>query len=62
MPKGFPVGEHEAITIEQRKSIGFTPILRAMFKMHPKRTVLGLCSWARKRSSITPSSSPTILS
>ncbi len=42
VPKGFPVGEHEAITIEQRKSIGFTPILRAMFKMHPKRTVLGL--------------------
>jgi MFS family permease len=36
------VGEDESITIEQRKSIGFTPILRAMFRMYPKRTVLGL--------------------
>jgi MFS family permease len=37
-----PVDEDETITIEQRKSIGFTPILRAMFQMYPKRTVLGL--------------------
>jgi MFS family permease len=37
-----PVDEDETLTIEQRKSIGFTPILRAMFQMYPKRTVLGL--------------------
>jgi MFS family permease len=37
-----PVDEDETITIEQRKSIGFTPIFRAMFQMYPKRTVLGL--------------------
>lgn len=37
-----PVDEDESITIEQRKSIGFTPIFRAMFQMYPKRTVLGL--------------------
>jgi MFS family permease len=36
------VDEDESITIEQRKSIGFTPIIRAMFRMYPKRTVLGL--------------------
>ncbi len=32
----------DSITIEQRKSIGFGLILRAMFQMYPKRTVLGL--------------------
>jgi MFS family permease len=37
-----PVDEEETITIEQRKSIGFSPIARAMFQMYPKRTVLGL--------------------
>jgi MFS family permease len=37
-----PVDEDETLTIEQRKSIGFTPIFRAMFQMYPKRTVLGL--------------------
>ena len=37
-----PVDEDETITIEQRKSIGFTPIFRAMFQMYPKRSVLGL--------------------
>ena len=37
-----PVDEDETITIEQRKSIGFSPIFRAMFQMYPKRTVLGL--------------------
>jgi MFS family permease len=30
------------IIVEQRKSIGFGLIARAMFKMYPKRTVLGL--------------------
>jgi MFS family permease len=30
------------IVVEQRKSIGFGLIARAMFKMYPKRTVLGL--------------------
>src|SRR5215210_5345332 len=37
-----PVDEDETITIEQRQSIGFTPIFRAMFQMYPRRTVLGL--------------------
>ena len=37
-----PVDEDKTITIEQRKSIGFTPIFRAMFQMYPKRSVLGL--------------------
>jgi MFS family permease len=37
-----PVDEDETLTIEQRKSIGFTPIFRVMFKMYPKRSVLGL--------------------
>ncbi len=36
------VGEDQTITIEQRESIGFGIIARAMFKMYPKRTVLGL--------------------
>jgi MFS family permease len=37
-----PVDEDETITIEQRESMGFGPIFRAMFQMYPKRTVLGL--------------------
>jgi len=37
-----PIDEDEKITIEQRESIGFGPILRAMFLMYPRRTVLGL--------------------
>jgi MFS family permease len=37
-----PIDEEKTITIEQRESIGFTPIFRAMFQMYPKRTVLGL--------------------
>ena len=36
------VEEGSSITIEQRRSIGFGIILRAMFQMYPKRTVLGL--------------------
>lgn len=36
------IDEDETITIEQRGSIGFAPIARAMFKMYPRRTVLGL--------------------
>ncbi len=36
------MGEDQTITIEQRESIGFGIIARAMFKMYPKRTVLGL--------------------
>jgi predicted MFS family arabinose efflux permease len=37
-----PIDEDETITIEQRRSIGFGIILRAMFQMYPRRTVLGL--------------------
>jgi predicted MFS family arabinose efflux permease len=37
-----PIDEEETITIEQRKSIGFGIIARAMFQMFPRRTVLGL--------------------
>ncbi len=38
----LPEVEGPALTIEQRKSIGFGIILRAMFQMYPKRTILGL--------------------
>jgi MFS family permease len=38
----LPEIEEPPITIEQRESIGFGIILRAMFQMYPKRTVLGL--------------------
>ena len=38
----LPEPEEEPITIEERGSIGFGLILRAMFIMYPKRTVLGL--------------------
>ena len=37
-----PIDESEKITVEQRESIGFGIIFRAMFQMYPKRTVLGL--------------------
>jgi MFS family permease len=40
--RDLPEVEGESITIEQRKSIGFGIILRAMFQMYPRRTVLGL--------------------
>jgi MFS family permease len=36
------VEENQTITVEQRESIGFGIIARAMFQMYPKRTVLGL--------------------
>jgi MFS family permease len=38
----LPEVEGPSITIEQRKSIGFGIILKAMFQMYPRRTVLGL--------------------
>ena len=37
-----PIDEDEKIVVEQRGSIGFGIILRAMFRMYPKRTALGL--------------------
>ncbi len=37
-----PIDEDEKITVEQRGSIGFKLIAKAMFQMYPKRTVLGL--------------------
>ena len=37
-----PIDEDKLITIEQRGSIGFKLIGKAMFQMYPKRTVLGL--------------------
>lgn len=40
--RDLPPLEGEAITIEQRESIGFGIILKAMFQMYPKRTLLGL--------------------
>ena len=40
--RDLPEVEGPPITIEQRESIGFGIILRAMFQMYPKRTVLGL--------------------
>ena len=38
----LPPVEDDPTTIEQRKSMGFGLIFRAMFQMYPKRTVLGL--------------------
>lgn len=38
----LPEPEEGTITVEERHSIGFEPIFRAMFKLYPKRTVLGL--------------------
>ncbi len=38
----LPPPDEGSITIEQRESIGFSPIFRAMFQMYPMRTVLGL--------------------
>lgn len=37
-----PIDEDEKIEVEQRGSIGFGIIFRAMFQMYPKRTGLGL--------------------
>ncbi len=54
-----PIDEDEKVTIEQRESMGFGIVFRAMFQMYPKRTFLGSRLWAPKRSSTTPSSSPT---
>ncbi len=38
----LPQAEGDPIVVEQRESIGFDIILKAMFLMYPKRTVLGL--------------------
>jgi MFS family permease len=38
----LPPVEGQPIVIEQRESIGFGLIARAMFQMYPKRTILGL--------------------
>ncbi len=38
----LPEVEGPPLTVEQRESIGFGIILRAMFQMYPKRTILGL--------------------
>jgi MFS family permease len=38
----LPPVEGRPIVVEQRESIGFSVIFKAMFKMYPKRTVLGL--------------------
>ena len=38
----LPPVEGDSITIEQRESIGFGIILKAMFRMYPRRTILGL--------------------
>jgi MFS family permease len=40
--RDLPPPEGRPIVIEQRKMIGFRLILRAMFQMYPKRTILGL--------------------
>jgi MFS family permease len=40
--RDLPPPEGRPIMVEQRRSIGFGIILRAMFKMYPRRTVLGL--------------------
>ncbi len=37
-----PIDEDETVTIEQRESMGFGIVFRAMFQMYPKRTSLGL--------------------
>ena len=37
-----PIDESETVTIEQRGSMGFGIVFRAMFQMYPKRTFLGL--------------------
>ena len=40
--RDLPPAEGPPIVVEQRESIGFGVIFKAMFKMYPKRTVLGL--------------------
>ncbi len=56
----LPPVREEPIHIEQRESIGFGLIFRAMFQMYPKRTFLGLTLIGSQRSSTTPSSSLTL--
>jgi MFS family permease len=38
----LPPAESPPIVVEQRESIGFGAIFKAMFQMYPKRTILGL--------------------
>lgn len=38
----LPEPDGDTIKVEERRSIGFEPIFRAMFKVYPRRTVLGL--------------------
>jgi MFS family permease len=40
--RDLPPAEGPPIVVEQRESIGFSVVFKAMFKMYPKRTVLGL--------------------
>src|SRR5829696_6323692 len=40
--RDLPPVEGQPIIVEQRESIGFSLIARAMFQMYPKRTILGL--------------------
>ncbi len=40
--RDLPPAEGDPIVVEQRESIGFGIILKAMFQMYPRRTVLGL--------------------
>jgi MFS family permease len=57
--RDLPEVEGASITIEQRKSIGFGIILRAMFQMYPRRTVLGLTLMASQAFLYNTTSSPT---
>jgi hypothetical protein len=40
--RDLPPAEGGPIIVEQRESIGFGVIFKAMFQMYPKRTILGL--------------------
>jgi MFS family permease len=40
--RDLPPAEGPPIVVEQRESIGFGVIFKAMFRMYPKRTILGL--------------------
>jgi MFS family permease len=51
--------EGPPIIVEERESIGFGVIFKAMFQMYPKRTILGLTLMGSQASCTTPSSSPT---
>ncbi len=37
-----PIDENEKVSVEQRESMGFGIVFRAMFRMYPKRTFVGL--------------------